>query len=389
MENWLDLDLDASIKQYEYTHIAAKNMFERIQSEDFEDASGEVIYKALQEQIKIYSFSDYLKRYIYTKFNIQEPMDTFDDYLPIIEDSFVKNGFEIRNASIRKAFRKKVRRWLDSDTIKRQSMFEIGFGLNMSAKDIYIFLTKYLNDSDFDFLNPREAVYWYCRSNDQSWQDAEEILEEYESFSDESDTHPNHHWQAIFESPKLFLHKKEELMFYLKYLKQCKKDIEHKSSAKEVFDKLYQRAEKEIFKFKNLDNENKVNARDIELQLYSGVPITKNGNLKSIAASLKKQCRGKRLSRARIHEIMNGKEVERFDLITLLFLIYGLNEEKLELKSAQRFCDFVDEMNDSLMDANMPFLYPANPYENWILMCIASEDPLDTFATVWEESYVE
>ena len=54
-----------------------------------------------------------------------------------------------------------------------------------------------------------------------------------------------------------------------------------------------------------------------------------------------------------------------------------------------RFTEFVEETNDLLADAGMMTLYPVNPYEAFILMCIVSEDPLDTFAVVWEKSYEE
>ena len=40
-------------------------------------------------------------------------------------------------------------------------------------------------------------------------------------------------------------------------------------------------------------------------------------------------------------------------------------------------------------EAGMMSLYPVNPYEAFILMCIVSDDPLDTFAAVWEKSYEE
>ena len=32
-------------------------------------------------------------------------------------------------------------------------------------------------------------------------------------------------------------------------------------------------------------------------------------------------------------------------------------------------------------------LYVANPYECFILMCILSDDPLGTYADVWEMAY--
>ena len=122
--------------------------------------------------------------------------------------------------------------------------------------------------------------------------------------------------------------------------------------------------------------------------LYTEVPVTKNGNMKSFAC-LKKQFSGKRLSRERISKVLAGKPVERFDLITLIFLIYALDDENLESGAGPRFSAFVEVTNELLMEADMMELYPVNPYEAFILMCVVSEDLIDTFALVWKKSYEE
>ena len=64
-------------------------------------------------------------------------------------------------------------------------------------------------------------------------------------------------------------------------------------------------------------------------------------------------------------------------------------EEKLTKSAPARFNEFVDETNDLLIEAGMIELYPVNPYEAFVMMCVVSEDLLDTFAGVWEKSYDE
>ena len=32
-------------------------------------------------------------------------------------------------------------------------------------------------------------------------------------------------------------------------------------------------------------------------------------------------------------------------------------------------------------------LYPANPFESFVMMCMLTDDPLGSFADVWELSY--
>ena len=49
----------------------------------------------------------------------------------------------------------------------------------------------------------------------------------------------------------------------------------------------------------------------------------------------------------------------------------------------------VDYNYDLLIEAGMIEFYAVNPYEAFVMMCVVSEDLLDTFAGVWEKSYDE
>ena len=45
--------------------------------------------------------------------------------------------------------------------------------------------------------------------------------------------------------------------------------------------------------------------------------------------------------------------------------------------------------NRMLNECGMGPLYVANPYECFVLMCLLSVSPLETFSEVWEKSYEE
>ena len=60
-----------------------------------------------------------------------------------------------------------------------------------------------------------------------------------------------------------------------------------------------------------------------------------------------------------------------------------------EQKIIARYGEFVRSTNALLNDSSMGSLYLANPYECFVLMCMLSEDPLGTYADVWELSYEE
>ena len=86
---------------------------------------------------------------------------------------------------------------------------------------------------------------------------------------------------------------------------------------------------------------------------------------------------------------MSGRaEVTRFDLITLNFFIFS---QKLDVypDPKQRYVQFQDAVDELLEKCFMGKMYVQNPYECFVLMCILSDDPLATYADVWEMSFVE
>ena len=125
---------------------------------------------------------------------------------------------------------------------------------------------------------------------------------------------------------------------------------------------------------------------DLEKVLCSGIPVNSKNNLESMSASLFSGLfQNKRMSRQRISSILAKKhQVERFDLITLLFFSYA---ETVEPDwPAERYLQYIDEISEILERCHMLGIYPANPYEAFILMCIVTDDPMDVYAEVWEKS---
>ena len=352
--------------------------------------------------MEIVSFKDFLRRYIYEYAGIKENFNQVTNYPELLLEIFARNDcYDSNDVEEKKKLKKKANRWLTSESVKRENMFYIGFGLDMNDKQISEFLTLVLKEPDFDFTSPSETIYWHCRYNGKSWMEAQKLLEAYENQAEDPSIRENHMWQAMQNDPKMYVSSEEGLEKYLHYLKQLGVAKKRETQAREVFMRLYERAQKLCAKHLNcypdlIEKDGKqaelkaedINPSRMESILYSGVAVTDNGNLMSFA-KLKEQFKSKRLSRARINGILGGKPIERFDLITLIFLIYALDEEKLTKSAPARFNEFVDETNDLLIEAGMIELYPVNPYEAFVMMCVVSEDLLDTFAGVWEKSYDE
>lgn len=91
------------------------------------------------------------------------------------------------------------------------------------------------------------------------------------------------------------------------------------------------------------------------------------------------------MSRQRLQSIYNKKHgVERFDIITLTFLIYSEYDDRLSTE--ERFNKFVNKTNELLVKCHMQELYAVNPYEAFVLMCMLTEEPLSSYTEVWELS---
>ena len=53
----------------------------------------------------------------------------------------------------------------------------------------------------------------------------------------------------------------------------------------------------------------------------------------------------------------------------------------------ERYFRFQESTDEILEKCCMGQLYIQNPYECFVLMCLLSQDPLGTYADVWELSY--
>ena len=163
----------------------------------------------------------------------------------------------------------------------------------------------------------------------------------------------------------------------------------------EEYRALYRRAARAAYKIVRVEDEGgdrrkqrkEATPAEIEMILCSGIPKNSSGNLVNVSRSiLNKQFQKKRMSRQRISRAMKYSNViERFDFITLLFLVYAIEVEPDW--PVERFMAYIDEINEILARCNMMNIYPVNPYESFILMCLLTEEPLGTYADIWELSF--
>ena len=425
---WETTDFGKTIKDFEFTRRAMNRIGSVVYSAEFEDKDAGTIFMYLLEGMELVSFKDYLKRYLYERAEMDIPFKEVDEkeYRHMVVDSFRDNAAPYSFEPTSKKISVVVGRWLNQDSVRRPVIFLLGFGLRMSPEDVSEFLTKVLKEEDFNEKDPAEVIYRYCFANDLRFAQAQRLLKAYEEIdvspADSTQTagepgkhggllgkigmlrrdkgqtgHSSENQESRFGFSEEVLRSEESLMRYLRALKAEGRQEEKNEAAyneymallsrtKEIIARIWQEDEDEEKTGKTIRPED-ISSGDIEKVICSGIPVNGSGNLQKMSASLlSSHFEQRRFSRQRIDSLEKKKfPVERFDLITLLFFIYSQDYEEQEPEI--RCKAFIEEMNQILKRCGMLELYPVNPYEAFILMCLLAECPLATYSDIWEMSF--
>ena len=394
----LDFEQNAvfdSVKDYEFTRKAAQRFRQVVSLDTFEDEDADVIFNYLYKEMELVSFGDYLKRYIYERAGLTEPFQSVSQevYRDIVMDSFRETYTPKSMTPTTAKLSSLVNNWLNQASVKRDTVFLLGFGLKMTADDVSDFLMRVLKEQDFDLHNPDEVIYYYCLSHRLPYQKAEELKE----ISQSLPAAENKDREVYGGNPALDT--EEQLLSYLSWLKAGYEDpLSEKSRAFGAFTELYDEAREIIAGLYQSDEEEKksgviwraedITPSDMEKVICSGIPINQMGNLKKMSASiLAKHFSQKRFSRQRITNILAHKfPVERFDLITLEFFV--ISQKMQDDDPFTRYKEFLDRIQVILKECGMGEIYIVNPYECFILMCLLTDCPMAVFSEIWEMSYV-
>lgn len=424
---------EIDIKDFDFTEAAWESLYDTVDDTVFLDQDAEVIYNSLKHRLKFISFGDYLKRYIYLKAGLEEPFSDvpLKEYQLIIKSAFSDNHTPHSFSPTTAKLSALSKNWLTQQTVKRNAVFLLGFGLNMSVDDVNLFLTKALREPEINPKNPFEVICWYCYKNKYNYLKFEKLWEQYKNTPANSLNMGliySEHTIGVRNS-MFSIYDDSTLITHLSMLKTSDNNSRISVTAKECFDSLYNEARdliaklynqikdeqhtdslfeyrdklsrndrlydfEKVERIKKYRNEKRFFTReditesDIEHIICAAIPTDRHGNLTpSKASKLNEQFAGKRFSRHRISEILFGRtEITRFDLITLNFFVFS---QKLNLypEAKQRYIHFWESTNNILKKCFMGNLYIQNPYECFVLMCILSLDPLGTYADVWELSY--
>lgn len=398
MGSWLDFNLEHTIRDYEYTKKSVQNMNIVLDSKEFEGQEAKQIYEYLVDKMEIVSFGDYLKRFIYDNADLDIPFRdvTQSTYREIMAESFDYTETPVSYRPTTKKRSAYFNAWLTNDSVSRSTIFLLGFGLGMDEQDVSDFLTKVLKEEDVDFLDYDESIYWYCFKKGLDYHTAMQMQEEYAN-AGTSNVVSESIWKEWMQSPKVFFTDEINLRKHLNFIQYHQLSGKREETIKQEYMCLYEQCRQVIADIYNATEQaeqskkvwtkEEISPADFEAVFCAGIPKTKNGNLQKNASSkLSKQFQQKRMNRQRISNILQGKQkIQRFDLITLLFLIYAETVEKEW--PAERFLRYVDHINEILKKCDMIGIYPVNPYESFVLMCLLSDEPLEVYSEIWEMSY--
>ena len=420
----------------EFTRRSEDMFYNTVDLEDFRNKEVEHIYNSLHKNLHPIPFGDYLKRYICRQSGIIGDYEAVDirDYQEIIIETFKENrtpaSFEETTAKISAL----AKNWLTQESVKRQVVFLLGFGLNMSVNDVSEFLVKALKERDFNFKDPLEIIYWYCFKNKFKFSKMLKLKEAFDNLPPSKNNSIYDEKTGIVRDMFKDVSDDAELMNYLAAFKTDERKNIYSVTAYKWFDNLYLKTKEIIAAYYNRDEEDEIEKQiqeymdetqgssrlsdldkknhtdkmrkerkiwtadhitesDAEKILCGGTPVDSSGNLMKIPSSslLSKHFKNKRLSRQHLNDVLSKKiAVERFDLITLNFFIFSQDEKyNANVNNQRRFNDFMDNTNDILNDCSMGELYIANPYECFLLMCIVSDDPFPNYTEIIEKSFEE
>ena len=426
-EQWGMTNKGPDLNDLEYTMHAKRSVIKTVRDPYFLDSDPEMILNALLGEIRAVSFGDYLKRAVREK-RAADPGEGDDlDYLCA---AFKKRGVPPSFTPTTAKLKALAKNWLTQRAVGRNVVLLLGFALEMTPGEVNEFLAKALREPRLDPKDPFEVICWYCYKSRLPYARFAELwAAANEGAGPAGDALLHLDSTVRVRSGMESITTDAELMAYIGRIGLARTNARQSVAARKQFDALYRdvrevtaamktemdrddaavaagRYAEEVLRSDRLYDHEKaegigkrraayrtwtageISPADIEDVLYSAVPKDRSGNMIPMKESLLDlSFWGKRLNRQHIARILEGKDpISRFDIITLCFFAAAGGTDDAGGRR-QRYDAFIRRTNRCLKDSDMDPLYAANPYESFVLMCMLTDDPLGSFADVWELSY--
>ena len=297
---WQDLDFERTVqntvRDFEFTKRAYKDFYHVVNLDEFEDQDAQVIFQYLYKKMGMVSFGDYLRRYLYERSMIAKPFSLvpLEDYKNIIIQSFEQTGTPKSMRPTSTKLRTLAANWLTQASVKRETIFLLGFGLGMEVGEVKEFLLKAQRERDFDFTDPCEVIYWYCYRNHHGYEAAQRMKQRYEELPVTGQKRDLKDCLDVLRSGQIRLNTHEGVWKYLGLLREgsLKSDqeayrwfvrlMEH---SRRIIARMYQKDVEEVRGSKRWKAQD-ISPGDVEKVIFNGVPVDNMGNLKKMSASI-------------------------------------------------------------------------------------------------------
>ncbi len=363
-----------------------------IENPDFSSMDDQLIYDCLTENMEPVPFSTYLKRFLYRQAKLEGPFEEvpLSEYIDILVYSFRENSAPASFISETVPIRQNATSWLGQKSAHRVTALLLGFGLGLTREEVDGFLTKAMRLQRLNPEDPFELCCAYCYEHQLRYPKFAALWDAYQRAEAlPADGVP---------TELSLLTDDQALLERMRRLKNRRGLPYIQEKAREAFEKLYDAARDVIADYYNntscmqdVYTREKITPRDLEAVISAAIPVSDKGNLVPASRSSLGELFGSRFfNRQRVSEILSDRvPADRFDLLTLHFFLCASESLEREETPRGRFNRFISEGDRILKSCGMGPVYPANPYEAFLLMCMICDAPLSSYADVWEKAYMK
>ena len=372
---------------------------------------------------------------------LEDDVKEYTDICVYLNEKYNPNTEGVVVLDITKAeFRRLIR---STSFCLRSKMFLLSFALHMNAEEVTKFLTDVLAEQSYNYRDPDEIIAYFCHTHEEvnSYPEFLRIKEEYAKRASvpnpDNVERENYTWYAKIV---MTVQVSDEQDLYRFLLSNSANFNGYSKTAYSEFMMLYNAAlekteiqtlsndeyltyseattaeqlkEREDRINKAIGMQKVTNTEQLARRMLQCIPRATTEKIKSDGkkvvtndfipiyngeggqkskkvqtTTLPKEITMNLLMKDRLDDLIRQlKPVDRKDLVFLKFYLLSLDLQKKDEYSALDYRVFMDECNEMLVRCGMSKLYPANRFENLILISLVSSNPFEMFEDIIEASF--
>lgn len=409
-----------------YTTFIENELQDFVSDEELENrieaGDTESLEKTLSKmQFEPLIFEKYLYQYLFEKF-LSDHAQSYEDipeeiYYETIQKQFAKNGLKGKGSldfSISTPLNKLKSLFTKPSTqIDRLVIYLFAYGLGMTVDELQHFIRKALWQPAVNLRDYKEVIYYWCLKNDfgnDKISKIQELLSYYLELKTEnlplSSSIGEQNTQELLD---IFdkLRTEDSLKDYLKKLKISNSKKSSRSIREEFHYNLSGLVRNDSGSPENMEEGEKTDKEDAD---YSSALSCQKivDELEAQRVDAYDNCHETLLD-AEIaswlfkdvywtHKSLQNRfdgsvMVSRNEFLLSLFLIYAPELSEMEFRANSieelryfRYDDFREEANSTLEFCNMMPLYPRNPFELFLFICLFHDKPYEYLLANWQQA---